>query len=332
MTRNVKTSAYVNLLGRSSDEFCGTNGKFVNEGQQIFNFASEDISKNTSTVRPARLHKPFSTYIESIGQISCGKIQGTCFLVTEDLVLTALHVCMDINKERKELILQQLEGANLTRRSELEKLRPHEIMPITITFDYLYPDKTAGVANVEVDEDHDPQLESSHLDYKFLRVKKDDALINRILLGSKVRSYPLQEGRAIVVGHPAGSELQEETCVVVSSHSWREKVDKRRAAVYPGVHMTNEQRMKFTEEYKEEERLGYDTSLFSGASGSPVFDLDGCIVAMHTQGYVLKVKGGNCSLMEFGVHFNAICADLRRRNYAVEKLFPNHDLERMDED
>ena len=80
--------------------------------------------------------------------------------------------------------------------------------------------------------------------------------------------------------------------------------------------------------------LPYDTSLFTGASGSPVFDLNGNIVAIHTQGYTLNVEGGKCSLMEFGVTFQAICEDLRKLNL-LEKYFPDcdlkHDEQRMNE-
>ena len=96
------------------------------------------------------------------------------------------------------------------------------------------------------------------------------------------------------------------------------------------VHMANEDLLRSAE---RNECLPYDTSLFSGASGSPVFDLSGDIVAMHTQGYTLDVEAGKCSLMEFGVQFGAICSDMKRKNL-LEELFPNYNLgndeERMD--
>ena len=69
----------------------------------------------------------------------------------------------------------------------------------------------------------------------------------------------------------------------------------------------------------------HTTQVFSGASGSPVFDLNGNIVAMHTQGYTLNVEEGQYSLMEFGVQFAAICEDLRRLNL-LEEFFPNYSL------
>ncbi len=124
--------------------------------------------------------------------------------------------------------------------------------------------------------------------------------------------------------------MHEETCVVVSTRSWREKLQERHVTC-AGVHMTSAETQEVNERYQE--RLPYDTTLFSGASGSPVFDLNGNIVAMHTQGYTLDVQGGKCSLMEFGVQFNAICEDMRQRyNNVVEQLFPKYNEEAMDID
>ena len=89
--------------------------------------------------------------------------------------------------------------------------------------------------------------------------------------------------------------------------------------------MTNEHLLRVNE-YRQQGCLAYDTTLFSGASGSPVFDLNGNIVAMHTQGYRLFIGVHECSLMEFGIQFSAICEDLRRRNL-LETYFPNYDLD-----
>ncbi len=310
MTRNVKSSAYKNLLDpRNKDTFEPNDEKFVDNDTQIFNFARDEVLKNISTKKPAILYQSLASYIKSIGQISCGRIRGTCWLVSDMLVITNHHVYLSINKERDEL-----QNLNL---------------PITVTFDYYYPGQTEQVVNVEVDEEADPQLESPHLDYKFLRLNENESLRDRVRLGPVVRNRQLHDGVVIIVGHhPVGSQMHGETCVVVSTHSWCEKLQERHA-ICAGVHMTRAESRKVNEGYQE--RLPYDTTLFSGASGSPVFDLKGNIVAMHAQGYTLDVQGGKCSLMEFGVQFNAICEDMRQRyNNVVEQLFPNYNEEAMD--
>ena len=323
MTANVKSAAYKNLLQRNQSEFNTNEGKFVDNDKKIFNFARDDLCKNASTKKPAILLERVSPYIKSIGQISCGNIVGTCWLVKDLLIILNYHVYMMFNEER-------VEDPNL---------------PIKVSFDHFYRKKPEHIRTVEVDEEGDPHIENYHLDYKFLRLKAHEALSDRTRLGPIVRNRRVQEGLVMIVGHPAGREMLEESCVVVSNHSWREKIEQRHEKFSQmnegqerhdadsqhsaGVHMAHEDLLQSAE---RNERLPYDTSLFAGASGSPVFDLNGNIVAMHTQGYTLDFGEGKCSLMEFGVQFAAICEDLERN--LLEELFPNYDLgnneERMD--
>ena len=72
MTTSVKTLAYADVLGRKID------GQFFNGDKEIFNYARDDV-KNSSVQKPAWLNKPFSSHINSIGQIACGSVNGTCF-------------------------------------------------------------------------------------------------------------------------------------------------------------------------------------------------------------------------------------------------------------
>ena len=345
MTRNVKSSAYKNLLNpKNKDKLKEHAGKFVDEDEEldhedeedheveadheveedheqilndtkILNFAREDLFKNASTNMPARLFEPLSSYVRSIGQISCGSIRGTCWLVTDMLLITNHHVYMAMNTER---IAREVPN-----------------LPITVSFDYLRPEQREHVVTVEIDEEQDPQLENPDLDYKLLRLKEHEGLNDRVQLGPIVRKRSPQEGLVIIVGHPAGKEMQQETCVVVRNYSWREQLERRHTELQrrhqdPGLHMTNDDLLR-ANSYQEQGCLPYDTTLFSGASGSPVFDMNGNIVAMHTQGYTLNVQGRECSLMEFGVQFDAICDDMRRRNIDVEQLFPDYNLENHEE-
>ena len=55
MTRNVKVSAYADLLSlKNRDNPRGNDTKFVEDDQKIFNFARDDL-KNASTQIPVRL-------------------------------------------------------------------------------------------------------------------------------------------------------------------------------------------------------------------------------------------------------------------------------------
>ena len=332
MTANVKSSAYKNLLGRNQGKLCANEGNVVDVDEQIFTFARDDFSKNASTKIPAVLLQRVCSCMKSIGQISCGRQFGTCWLVEDTLIITNHHVYMLFNTERNS--------------------NPGLNLPITVSFEFFDPENLEYVRTVEVDEQQDPMIESSHLDYKFLRLKADQALEGRRRLGEFVRNRRLEKGRVIIVGHPAGKQMFQETCVIVRTHSWREIFRKRREKFgqrfeefrrvnegrrrhhadlqhFAGVHMASEDFLRSRE--RCESFLPYDTSLFSGTSGSPVFDVNGEIVAMHAQRYTLDFEGNQYSLMDFGVQFSAICEDLRRRNSnLLQRLFPNYNLERME--
>ena len=211
MTTNVKASACKALLGsRNKDKSNKNQTKFVDKDQQIFNFAREDLYKNASTKIPARFFPIIGSYIKSIGQISCGRIRGTCWLVYKSLVITNHHVYQLFYQEREA-------NPNL---------------PITASFDYLHVGKPEHIVTVEADEERDPEVENFHLDYKFVQLKKCEGLQDRVPLGSAVRSRSTQEGLVTIVGHPEGEEMHIETCVVVSSHAWREKLQQRHDKVF----------------------------------------------------------------------------------------------------
>ena len=324
MTKDVKMSAYESLLNKNDHKIDAKDVKFNND-EKIYNFAKDEVSKNASTKKPARLNETFVHYMKSIGQIVCGEFKcGTCFLVTDTLVLTNYHVYRVIKEVRSK--------------------PGNSNLPITIKFDYLDPKKPEKVVKVDVNEEKDLKLENPFLDYKFFHVKPTEHLRNRIPLGPKVRNWQLSDGRVVILGHPGGEEMQEEVCVVVGYNKMLERIRNRHRR-FNGVHMTNAQLLDRTEDYQG--CLSYDTTFFSGASGSPVFEMNGNIVAMHTQGYVLEKDVGNqlenvanqehenaqnrkkkYSLMEFGVQFFSICRDIRRWHgeTKVKELFPNYVL------
>ena len=351
MTEDVKKLAYTNLLGANDQEPGRNYGEFVNKEQQIFNFARSEVFKNASTQKPARLNEHLVSYMKSIGQIACGNIRGTCFLVTDALVITNYHVYRMIKGERTEL--------------------GNPNLPITVRFDYLYPEQTEH-NTVEVDEAQDTTLENPFLDYKLFRLKESEGLTDRVPLGPMVRNWQLSDGRVVILGHPDCKEMQEEVSVVVGDDTWLDTMNKRHKQ-FSGVHMTNLKLL--CNDIKYRDCLAYDTSFFSGASGSPVFEMNGNIVAMHTQGYLLERNEGNIpdhgnipnqeqeyiqnwgqgnianqrqenipnqeqenicrrgnlekySLMEFGVQFISICRDLKQWHgeNVVKQIFPNYEL------
>ena len=337
MTEDVKASAcksfFRNAVKNESKE-SATVAEFADQNGQIINFAREEVRKNASTKKCARLNKNLNEYMKSVGQIRCGNVRGTCFLVADKQVITNYHVYRMIVKERSKY--------------------PNHYLPIVVVFDYLYHDQEANVLSVPVDENQDTTLENPYLDYKIFRLTPNEGLDGRVPLGPMVRNWQLNDGRVIILGHPGGKEMQDEVCVVVGYRKMHETIRKRHEE-FNGVHMTNGELLDKTE--NSQGCLSYDTTFFCGSSGSPVIEMNGNIVAMHTHGYLLteeedgyhedvsnlevqnipnqgqeNVPGQRntrtYSLMEFGVQFCVICRDIRQWHGEdiVKQIFPYYKL------
>ena len=362
MTENVKQSAYKTMSGKNDERCFGKVSEFADD-ETIYNFAKSEVYKNASVRRPSRLNDFFGRCMKSVGQIMYGGVQiGTCFLVTDTLVITNYHVYREIKKIR-----------NVPTNPNL---------PIFVRFNYFYLEQREYLVTVEVDERQDTRLENPYLDYKFFRLKENQSLEGRVPLGPLVRNWQLSDGRVIIIGHPEGNEMHDEVCVVVGYRAMQETLRKRHEQC-TGVHMTNSELLHKTENYQG--RLSYDTTFFHGSSGSPVFEMNGYIVAMHTQAYTLERTQDDVvnqhenvsnlehedvpnqyedvpnpeqenipnpqqeyaanqeqenmevettpirrkySLMEFGVQFISICRDMKQWHgeNVVRQIFPNYTL------
>ena len=136
-----------------------------------------------------------------------------------------------------------------------ERIRfPNSTQPIDVSFDHFYSKQPEYIRTIEVDEERDPKIESSFLDYKFLRLKENEVLADCDGLGQYVRNRSLQEGLVIIVGHPGGNEMREKTCVVLSNLSWREQLEQR--------HISTIRLRAYR--YEKKRSLAYDTTLFYG--------------------------------------------------------------------
>ena len=313
MTRCVKSLARTNLLDQDIEEGEGNNENFVNVAdQEIINHARQELKKNKSTSKPAILLQHLGKFLKFIGRISCGSKSGTCWVVSRQLVITCYHVYSSFMEERNS----------------------NSDLPIEVLFNYFHAERRENLEKITIDEERDPKIGSSALDYKFLRLRENSYFENHDGLGEQVKNWTSEKQLVVIVGHPGGNEMLEETCVAIKNSSCDEQLKQRQNNI--GLHMTNDDRLR-ANQYQEKGCLSYDTTLFSGSSGSPVFDLNGNIVAMHLQGYTLKIdERRKVSLMEFGVQFSAICEDLKRQNFNPKDYFPHynlgHDEEQMDED
>ena len=286
-----------------------------NSGHALLNLVTK-FGKKTPTARPARILTPLANHMKSVGCLICGTVQGTCFLVTENTVITSYHIVNMIIEARK-------------KATDEENRRVHA--NIYIYFDYLFVNQIASQSpppSVEVDESD--QFGNPHLDYVLLKLKaQEEVLKDRTPLGPEVRAFVANSGIVTIIGHPDGREMFEDACRIIPRHQSnvtevlesRAQKKARHCDEDPATCSdVNIHARKCVHMYRgrdashSKHQVAYDTTLFEGSSGSPVFNEDGHIVAIHTQGYpILDNKRKITSIMEFGVTFAAICEDIKSR-------------------
>ena len=280
----------------------------------------QKFGKTASSAIPARMLPRFTKATKSVGFIKCGYVTGTCFLLSENCVITAQHVINMINEKREEST-----DGELYRK-------------ISIYFKFLYPFRY-GSCSGEMDE---TGIFSSQgdLDYAICRIKWVDSAVAKLEpLGPFVRSVLPCSGLVILVGHPDSKEKSIEPCHIMPSYNWHATLCKRASeaegycdqhpeecSIYNGesVRCVHIHKHRYLQGHHPDQ-IPYDTSFFEGSSGSPVFNLDGHIVALHTQGYPFYQSGKEVSLMEFGLTFGAIFRDVKERlgERNAKFFFPN---------
>jgi hypothetical protein len=290
-------------------------------GQEDFDKHIQSIAqkfgKVASSAIPARTLQVLAEAAKSVGFIRCGDITGTCFLLFKNAIITCQHVINKINTKRSQSTDRELYK---TISIHFNFDRPHEF----------------GMCDAEIDEKQMLVREGT-LDYAICGVKW---VASRRLtrLGPSVRSVLPSSGLVVLIGHPDSQFKCAETCRILPRYNWHSTLGRRYSEAEQHCKQNPEE--CYISENEEEScvhiykgrvlqgdhlnQLPYDTSFFHGSSGSPVFNSDGHIVALHTQGYPFRQSSKKVSLMEFGVTFGAIYQDVKKR-YGLDNanlLFP----------
>jgi V8-like Glu-specific endopeptidase len=265
------------------------------------------FSKPVDQSKSAWLMKQIVLASQIVGRIyaESKRFTGTCFLVTEDVILTNHHVYKDIENDIASC---------------------HDNPKVKVAFNHVYPNQTDNLEECEVNmEDIRAECEDTSLDYIFLGLKKKmnlKGLSDKIKL-ALVNPNDFPNNVLTIVGHPGGREKRIDTdCRLISKHTWRpellERLQKPRLLHFDPLLICKKKIM--SDEYKH--KVAYDASFTFGASGSPVFDDQGKIIAMHTCGWVIKET--NYSVMEFAIPMEAIYNDCYNKDQEVAKLlFPS---------
>jgi V8-like Glu-specific endopeptidase len=260
-----------------------------NKRRKLATLIETKFSKLIDQSKSVWLMQELVSASKCVGRINAesGRVAGTCFLVTEDVILTNYHVYKDINDDAAS-------------RQDNPKVK--------VSFNHMWPNQTLNLGEVEVDmKDIRAQCQDESLDYIFLGLKNkggQPGLSGKISL---VDQNNFTNEVVTIIGHPDGREkLIDPDCRIISQHTWRpellERIQKRQPFEFNPLFTCKEAIM--SDKYKQ--KIAYDTTFFDCSSGSPVFDDQGKVIAMHTCGWVEKREEIKCSVMEFAIPMEAI--------------------------
>ncbi|XP_008830427.1 protein FAM111A-like [Nannospalax galili] len=260
--------------------------------------AFKELTKNST---PGKRVKFLSQSLESVGYISWnsnGKTGGaTCFVFRGLYIFTCWHVLNDIVGIGRE----PREHTDVISQS------------VKVTFDYEDYEELDIFFLVE------PWLEvgDGTLDYAVLKLKENGQQVPPGLYNETVPRLP--SDLMYMISHPDGKPRIIDACTVVF-----QSIQKRenQECVQGGEAMDRsdpEQYIRlYTQRSFQKTTRNPDgitsNAFYCGSSGSPVFDCEGSLVAMHTVGFSCEDQHGVSSIIELGLRMERILNDIKQKH------------------
>ncbi|XP_072231435.1 serine protease FAM111A-like [Leuresthes tenuis] len=135
-------------------------------------------------------------------------------------------------------------------------------------------------------------------DWALLRLRTDDALPVALV---KHLGFLPQEGGICIIGHPYGGVKKIDPCLIVPSQNRLQVVGRHNRENQGCVQLVTSSFFENVATSVHQKALTYESCFYFGSSGSPVFDRDCNVVAVHTGGYAYSSAAGeNRSVIEYG--------------------------------
>ncbi|GAB1302236.1 Serine protease FAM111A [Apodemus speciosus] len=291
----------------------------------LFKVHKEYFGKMTKNSTPAKVVKHLSRIIDSVGFLwwnNNGNVgSATCFVFKGLYILTCRHVITDIVGKG----IEESKWASIISQC------------VKVTFDYeefpLMEDKFFHV---------EPWFEISdkNLDYAVLKLKENGQEVPAGLYNG-IGPVPLS-GLIYIIGHPEGEKKSIDGCTVVPQYNRKRRCEENFQAreeagfCFPTTFIHMYTQRSFQEMLHNSDVITYDTT-FCGSSGSPVFDSNGSLVAMHAAGitciYEGRVSNIISNIIEFGSTMESILANIKQNEQWYDKIFVNdQDVEMLSPD
>ncbi|XP_008049362.1 protein FAM111A [Carlito syrichta] len=265
----------------------------------LFNVHKTHFGKVTKNSISVKLAKLLSKLSDSVGYLfwdnNGNRGSATCFVLRGLFILTCQHVV--------SLIVG--EGIEMSKWAD--------IMGQCVRVTFTYEDHTEEENNCFFIE---PWFEiaDADLDYAVMKLKENGQQVPGGLYNGITPAT--LSGLIYIIGHPNGEKKSIDACAVVPQ-GLREKkcleyVQAGKAESTQYIHMYTPR--SFDNIVHNPYVITYDTSFHFGASGSPVFDSVGSLVAIHTAGFPCMYQNNISSIIEFGSIMQSVLLNIRHKH------------------
>ncbi|XP_006776171.1 PREDICTED: protein FAM111A [Myotis davidii] len=270
-------------------------------GKEIFEAHKTNFGKQAKNSIPVKTLKVLSRLSASVGHIEWdnngNKGCATCFVFTGLYIFTCRHV------------ISYIVG------NGIEPSKWADIIGQCVRVTFGYEDRQEKNEYFSVETWF--EISDVPLDYAVLKLKDDGQQVP-VGLYNGIGPAPLS-GLIYIIGYPGNEVKSTDGCVVIPQGQRVQKFWEHLQAAgnddnIEYIHMYTQR--SFQEIDPRPDVVTYDTSFYFGSSGSPVFDSNGSLVAMHTAGFRNLFTSEYSSIIEFGSIMKSILHNIKQ-NYGT---------------
>ncbi|XP_016421089.1 protein FAM111B-like isoform X2 [Sinocyclocheilus rhinocerous] len=323
-------NTYGNATGDSGNSFSTDIQKFLEslcedvlkklkqrKNPQIQKFIQEEYDKGVQCFTEVNKVRQIMTLSDSVCLIKVeDSASGTGFLVFDKFILTNAHVVKDCVHSPPEH----------PRTIKLSKT-------LTAVFNYEVSGSVAKVLSVKDDVvayGYETNDRRRFHDFALLELEAAPEDCTELFERYKHVSPP-NRGGIYIVGHPDGNIKKMDPCFIIGSENQLQNINKHISENVSCPYVTWQ-----CWPYLHQNRITYNSCLFHGSSGSPVFDEHCCLIGMHSGGFDYNEVEKTRSVIEFAYSMPSIMdaivtqvktrSDILKLLYKFKSIHENFDL------
>ncbi|XP_038860350.1 serine protease FAM111A-like isoform X1 [Salvelinus namaycush] len=281
-------------------------------------FLRVEFGKKTQGFQEVKKVKILMELSASVCQVRIeGTAKGTGFLLFDKFILTNAHVVQEIYEPITNTLQQS----------------------VKVTFDFEDLGEKTQQIPVQSEVVAYGKDDSGNVDFALLELSSDpDITLPLSLLDTF--SFPSPDGGIFIIGHPEGGVKKTDPCFIIQRGDFEQAVEKHLTENKEFLHVIKrrclEEKWDITHLPRDTKKIIYDSCLFHGAFGSPVFNEYCQLIAMHTGGYSYPGEGQKTqSIKEYAIPLSGILEEIiiqevRRKRVDVLQGFLSHRSQKLD--